>query len=164
MCLKKISSSWIVYLTASISLAFAGCSHHVHHLGSSGSSGQNVRVSSTDFLISLELDSAARNALNAVMREHLEAVHQIVEALGKEDFQRAQDVTENQLGMAKHRDAMSRQMPRNFPPEYHDLAMAHHHAAEDLATTISSRNLLQILPALARTLDACVACHRTYIH
>ena len=139
-----------------------GCSTHSSHDHSSRSQHEGVNTRSSEDLVALGLDPEAQEVLNAVMREHLEAVHQIVKALGEENFQLAQDVTENQLGFAKHREAMRRQMPRNFPPEYHDLAMAHHHAAEDLSKEISSKELPRILPALAHTLQACVACHRVY--
>ena len=152
-------SWWYVFLLVHSTLLTVGCSPHAPD---TVSSTHEEHFSDTRSLISLGLDTDAENALNAVMREHLEAVMQIVEALGKEDFQAAQDVTEHQLGMAKHREAMRRQMPENFPPHYHDLAMAHHHAADALATTIPSKSLPRILQALANTLDACVACHRVY--
>jgi hypothetical protein len=34
-----------------------------------------------------------------------------------------------------HRQAMTQQQPENFPPVYHDLAMVHHAAAEELAAS-----------------------------
>ncbi len=46
-----------------------------------------------------------------------------------------------------HRQAMAQQQPENFPPAYHDLAMAHHEAAEELER-ISTKDLKQILPQL----------------
>ncbi|MGB0909754.1 MAG: hypothetical protein ACPGYT_05285 [Nitrospirales bacterium] len=162
MMFEKRIVMWEMFFVVSSFFVMASCSHHAHHSANSASPTQEMTSTGTEPLISLNLDSDSQKALNAVMREHLEAVHQIVEALGKDDFQHAHEVTANQLGMAKHRDAMRRQMPRNFPPDYHDLAMAHHHAAEDLATTIPTKNLPYILSAFAKTLDACVACHRVY--
>lgn len=162
MWFEKSMVLWKVFIMALFLIVMAGCSSHAHHPSTRVSLSQEEMSTSTNSLISLGLDLDAQKALNAVMREHLNAIQQIVEALGKDDFQRAQEITENQLGMAKHRDAMRRQMPRNFPPEYHDLAMAHHHAAEDLATVIPSQNLQRILPLLGRTLAACTACHRVY--
>ncbi len=152
---------WFLFVIV-CSVVIMGCSVHSSHDHNSRSQHDVVNPEPSDALVTLGLDSDAQEALNIVMRAHLEAVSQIVAALGKEDFQLAHDVTEDQLGFAKHREAMRRQMPRNFPPEYHDLAMAHHHAAEDLSKEISSKELPRILPALARTLQACVACHRVY--
>ena len=57
---------------------------------------------------------------------------------------------------------MARQQPENFPPAYHDLAMAHHEAAEHLAGIIPTKDLKQIIPKLNDVLKACVACHREY--
>lgn len=152
-----------IFLLLALPMMILGCSGYSHHDHSSPSFHEDVPQGSSASLVTLGLDPDAQIALNAVMREHLEAVHQIVEALADEDFQRAQAVTEEQLGFAKHREAMRRQMPQNFPPEYHDLAKAHHHAADDLSKVISSKQLPRILPALERTLYACVACHRVYI-
>ncbi len=152
-----------VFFLLALSTMIIGCSGNMHQEHSSPSVHESVSKGTSSSLVTLGLDSGAQIALNAVMREHLEAVHQIVEALAEEDFQRAQTVTEEQLGFAKHREAMRRQMPQNFPPEYHDLAMAHHHAADDLSKVIPSKQLPRILPALARTLQACVVCHRGYI-
>lgn len=96
------------------------------------------------------------------MQEHFETIYQIVAALALEEFDQAKKITESQLGFTKHREAMQRQKPENFPPEYHDLAMAHHRTAENLAHAMLSRNLKLILPHLEQTLHACVACHRIY--
>lgn len=75
---------------------------------------------------------------------------------------KAEDITRNQLGFAKHGEAIRRQQPEAFPPVYHDLAMAHHEAAEELAHVIPSQDFKQILLKLDRTLEACVACHRAF--
>jgi cytochrome c556 len=61
-----------------------------------------------------------------------------------------------------HRQVMARQHPEDFPPAYHDLTMAHHQAAEDLARTIPSRDLKKIMTGLDGLLKACVACHLEY--
>lgn len=152
---------WFLVLIVCL-VVIMGCSVHSSHDHKSRSQFDVLSPGSSEDLVTLGLDLEAQEVLNAVMREHLEAVYQIVDALGKEDFLLAQELTENELGMAKHRVAMRRQMPRNFPPQYHDLAMAHHHAAEDLSKEIPSKELPRILPALARTLQACVDCHRVY--
>lgn len=98
----------------------------------------------------------------AVMLQHLETVQAIVAALAEEDFARAQGLTEAHLGFFMHRQAMAGQHPESFPPAYHDLAMAHHEAAEALARTMPSRDLKQILPKLDTVLKACVACHLSF--
>lgn len=114
--------------------------------------------------ISLGLDQAALRHHQAIMRDHLEAVHEIVAALAKKNFQEAQVIAEGRLGFAKHREAMQRQRPETFPPAYHDLARAHHEAAESLAAAMPSKDLDRILPHLERTLRTCVTCHQRYTY
>lgn len=114
--------------------------------------------------IPLGLDQAALRNHQAIMRDHLEAVHEIVAALARKNFEEAQLITESRLGFAKHREAMQRQRPETFPPAYHDLARKHHQAAESLAAAMASRDLDRILPQLEKTLNACVMCHKTYTY
>jgi hypothetical protein len=111
---------------------------------------------------SMGLDPAARETHKAVMHAHFEAMHKIVGALAEEDYVKAREITENELGFAKHREAMRLQKPEHFPADYHDLAMAHHEAAEDLAKSMSSKDIKLVLPQLERTFRACVSCHRVY--
>lgn len=107
----------------------------------------------------IALSSSARNEHRAVMLQHLETVQVIVNALVEEDYELAKGVTESHLGFFMHRQAMAAQQPENFPPAYHDLAMAHHEAADELGRTIPTKDLTQILPKFNSLLKACVACH-----
>ncbi len=110
--------------------------------------------------ISLEAD--ARQEHRAVMLQHLETIQAIVAALAEEDYTLAQGLTDTHLGFFMHRQAMARQQPENFPPAYHDLAMAHHAAAEKLADAMPTKDLKRILPEFNHVLKACVACHLEY--
>jgi hypothetical protein len=96
------------------------------------------------------------------MLQHLETMQVIVDALVEEDYALAQGLTEAHLGFFKHRQTLAYSESENFPQAYHDLAMAHHEAAEELATTIPSKDLKKILPAFNNLLKACVACHLEY--
>lgn len=130
-----------------------------------------------DTRIPLGLTAQESREHRAVMLQHLETVQAIVAALAEEDFVRAQGLTEAHLGFFMHRHMIppsqplarqdahfpeARQHPESFPPAYHDLAMAHHEAAEALARTMPSRDLKQILPKLDGLLKACVACHLAF--
>ncbi len=110
----------------------------------------------------IPLDENAAREHRAVMLQHLESLQQIVEAMSRKDFERAGGLTELHLGFFKHREAMQRQRPEEFPPEYHDLAMAHHEAAEELARVLPSGDYDRIMPKLNHVLRACVACHLHY--
>jgi len=110
----------------------------------------------------IPLSSSAGREHRAVMLQHLETIQVIVNALVEEDYELAKGLTESHLGFFMHRQAMASQQPGNFPPAYHDLAMAHHEAAEELARTIPTKDLKQILPLFNNVLKACVACHLEY--
>ena len=107
----------------------------------------------------IPLSSQAGEEHRAVMLQHLETIQMIVNALVEEDYELAKGLTESHLGFSMHRQAMASQQPENFSPTYHDLAMAHHAAAEELARIIPTKDLKQILPQFNNVLKACVACH-----
>lgn len=115
-----------------------------------------------DVRTSIPLRAEARLEHRAVMLQHLETIQAIVAALADEDYRLAQGLTESHLGFFMHRHAMARQEPADFPPAYHDLAMAHHAAAEKLADVMPTQDLKQILPQFNNVLKACVACHLEY--
>jgi hypothetical protein len=81
----------------------------------------------------LGLSQSAEAGLKLTMREHLETIRDIVAALGRQDFAQAAKVSHEELGFPKHHRAMEREGGATFPPKYHELAVAHHQEAEDLA-------------------------------
>lgn len=121
---------------------------------------QSILISDTRQSISLPSASAKEH--RAVMLQHLESVQAIINALAEEKYELAKGLTESHLGFFRHREMMARQEPANFPPAYHDLAMAHHEAAEQLAGIIPTKDLKQIMTKLNDVLKACVACHHEY--
>ena len=145
-------------------MAWPGCAPH--HGGESRSQADARRpaavVATPDARDVIALDERGAQEHRAVMLQHLESLQQIVEAMSRRDFERAGGLTEQHLGFFKHREAMQRQRPEDFPPAYHDLAMAHHEAAEDLADVLPSGDYVRILPKLNAVLRACVACHLHY--
>ena len=147
-------------LAAVLSLAVVGevQPQHDHPTAKGGSSVERQR----DERVILGLGPAAEAGMKLTMREHLEAIRDIVAALGRQDFERAAKVAHDELGFPKHHEAMKRETGATFPPKYHEFAMAHHQEAEDLAKAIPSKDLKTILPQLERTIGACVSCHRVY--
>jgi hypothetical protein len=136
-----------------------GAQHeHGHPLGK----GDAPASLQQDERVALGLGSAAEAGMKLTMREHLEAIRDIVAALGRQDFEQAAKVAHEELGFPKHHQAMQREGGATFPPKYHDLAMAHHQEAEDLAKLLPSKDLKTILPQLGKTIGACVSCHKAY--
>lgn len=124
------------------------------------------------FHISRQIPSIPFHCLHRLGKR--ETIQVIVNALVEEDYELARGLTELHLGFFMHRRFISpaqpqarqdaplpeaSQPPENFPPVYHDLALAHQAAAEELARIIPTRDMKQILPQLNNVLKACVACH-----
>ena len=112
--------------------------------------------------MALDIPPAAKEGLKLTMREHLEAIDAIVGALASEDFAKAANLTNEELGFPKHHVAMQREQGATFPPEYHELAMAHHQAVEALVAAMPTKDLKQILPQFQQTIHACVKCHQVF--
>jgi len=133
---------------------------HPHQLGMGKGAGQSAMAN--DPRQALGLNPAGQEAVKQTMREHMEALHGIVAALAQEDYEKAAAVAHEDLGFPKHHQAMMREQGATFPPKYHELAMAHHQVAEELAQAIPSKDMKRILLHLERTMQACVACHQVY--
>ena len=103
-------------------------------------------ILTSDIRHPIPLSSPGAKEHRAVMLQHLETIQVIVNALVEEDYELARGLTESHLGFFMHRQAMAKQQPENFPPAYHDLAMAHHEAAAELARAIPSKDMKQIMP------------------
>lgn len=144
-------------LGMSVSLSSAETDHHATHKAE-----PNLPKVPLMNRMALDLPPAAQEGLKLTMREHLEAIDAIVSALAREDFSKAATLATVELGFAKHHVAMQREQSATFPPAYHELAMAHHQAAEALGAVIPTKDLKQILPHLEQTIHACVKCHQAF--
>ena len=134
-------------------------SQHRHHHETTLEGGQQ---SIPQHRSSLDLSPSAEEGLKLTMREHLEALQQILAALAGDDYEKAAAIAHEELGFPKHHQAMQREQGFAFPSGYQKLAMAHHQVAEDLAEVIPSKDMPRILKQLDRTVKACVDCHQTY--
>jgi hypothetical protein len=158
MSLMVISAGFGLATLLSLAVVVEAQHEHEHPVNKEGGptgSRQNERLA-------LDLSEQASVGMKLTMREHLEAIRNIVAALGQQDFEQAAKVAHDELGFPKHHQAMQREGGATFPPKYHELAMAHHQDAEDLAKVIPSKDLKTILPQLERTIGACVSCHQAY--
>jgi len=147
----------IVMLWLSAAHSIAATDHYSTHKTESDA----PKTSSTK-RTALNLPPASQEGLKLTMREHLEAIEAIVAALAREDFVKAATLANEELGFPKHHVAMQREQGATFPPAYHELAMAHHQAAEALGTAIPTKDLKKILPQLEQTIHACVKCHQAF--
>jgi hypothetical protein len=152
-----VSGAFVLCITAGLAMAEM---EHSHQMGIGKEIGPYVMATDTRQI--LGFSGAAQEAVNQTMREHLEALHAIVAALAREDYEKAAVIAHEGLGFPKHHQAMQREQGASFPPEYQKLAMAHHQVAEDLAKIIPSKDIRRILPHLEGTMKACVVCHQAF--
>lgn len=147
-------------LAAYLSLAVVVDAQHEegHPMIKEGASAERRQ----DERVALGLGPAAEAGMKLTMREHLESLQAIVADMARQEFEQAAKVAHEELGFPKHHQAMEREAGATFPPKYHELAMAHHEEAEDLAKVLPSKDFKRILPQLEKTIGACVACHRAY--
>jgi hypothetical protein len=94
------------------------------------------------------------------MREHLEAVQEVVAAAAVSDF--------NQVALAAKRLGFSETMGRMCEhmgagaPGFTEQALAFHHTADEIASAARRQDGPAVLAALSKTLTACSSCHATF--
>ncbi|RMD64191.1 hypothetical protein D6833_04695 [Candidatus Parcubacteria bacterium] len=145
-----------------IILEFVTACAPLHHRHDQETAPDNDRQSTPLHRQSLHLNASAQEGLSLTMREHLEALQNILAALARKDYEQEAAIAHEELGFPKHHQALQREQGFPFPPAYQKLAMAHHRAAEELAQVIPSKDTARIFEHLYRTVKACVNCHQTY--
>lgn len=144
-------------LTVSGLVLWAGCADRSLH-----ENRQHLMGEAPDTRVPIRLPAEADRAHRDVMMQHLETVQVLVGALAEEDYELAKGVTEAHIGFFARRHVVTRQKMESIPPAYQELALAHVQAARDLAATIPSKDLKQILPRVNAMLKTCMACHLEY--
>lgn len=104
----------------------------------------------------------------ARMRNHLEAIHDIIDALSKDEYDQASQIARNELTM---RQGMGQGMGKGqgmgfckemTKQEFQALGMGFHDSAEKLADILQKGDRKASLSALSNTLNYCIQCHAAY--
>jgi len=100
------------------------------------------------------------------MRDHLLAITEIQQALGRGDYQRAADVAEKRIGMSSLESHGASHMAPFMPKPMQDIGTQMHKAASQFALVAQDAsadgNALRAVGALAEITRQCVACHAAY--
>lgn len=94
------------------------------------------------------------------MREHLEAVQEVVAAAAAGDF--------DQVALAAKRMGYSESMGHRCErmgagaPGFTERALSFHHTADEIALAATKQDGPAVWAALSKTLRACTSCHATY--
>jgi len=94
------------------------------------------------------------------MREHLEAVEEVVAAAGVGDFVKVAAAA-RRMGYSEAMGRMCEHMGA-FAPGFTEQALAFHHSADEIAAAATKQDSAAVLVALSQTLRACTSCHRNY--
>lgn len=102
----------------------------------------------------------------ANMRDHLLALQQIQEALGKQEFDRAGDIAEQRLGMSSLTLHGAHEVAKYMPEGMQAVGTAMHRNASRLALAVrdaaATNDMKPVFEALSNLSAQCVACHAGY--
>lgn len=100
------------------------------------------------------------------MRDHLLAITEIQQSLGKGDFQRAAEIAEKRIGMSSLESHGAAHMAAFMPKPMQDIGTQMHKAASRFALVAQESsadgNALRAVGALSEVTKQCVACHSAY--
>jgi hypothetical protein len=94
------------------------------------------------------------------MRDHLEAVREIVSAAGEGDFARVETAAAR-IGYSEQMGRMCSHMGAGAPG-FTERALAFHHTADTIGDAARKRDLSAVLATLGATLASCTECHATF--
>lgn len=102
----------------------------------------------------------------ANMRDHLLALQEIQEALAKQEYDKAGDISEQRLGMSSLSLHGAHDVAKYMPKGMQDAGTAMHRNASRFAVAAkdagATGDVKPALAALASTTAQCVACHSGY--
>ncbi len=96
------------------------------------------------------------------MRDHLQAIHEIQDALAQDKFDEAADIAESRIGMSSLEAHHAAMMAPYMPQTMQDIGTEMHHAASRFALAAKENDLKKSLRELGNISRQCVACHAGY--
>ena len=96
------------------------------------------------------------------MRDHLMAINEILEEMGKGELDKAADIAEARLGMSSLGLHGASHIAKIIPKEMGAIGTSMHKAASRFALKAQEGDALPAYKALQEVTAACVACHAGY--
>lgn len=107
-----------------------------------------------------------RTHILANMRDHLQALSEIQEALAKEQFEQAGEIAEHRLGMSSLKLHGAHEARQYMPTTMATIGAGMHHAASRFAVAASDAavagDMKPVLSAFTDITRQCVACHNGF--
>lgn len=127
---------------------------------------QHHSAPTTDKRIAVEFPPAMREHILTNMRDHLLAISQIQEAIGKANYDKAAQIAEGRLGMTALKTHGAYENSKYMPQGMKDIGTTLHKSASQFAieiqNTSATGDVKPAMLALSKTTNACVACHASY--
>jgi len=160
--MKKIVT--VLMVSALMTLpAMAGEMMHGHMTEHGMMSDMNMHQSGMsqkgDPRTSLNLPAPMRRNQLAMMREHLQAVNDIVALIAEGKFDAASDIAHSKLGLTPEMRKMCNMFAND---DFRQIGLAFHQSADELGDVLKTGNMKRSLSALHNTMNSCVQCHATF--
>jgi hypothetical protein len=119
-------------------------------------------VASNDTRVLVELPEMMQQHMLANMRDHLNAINEILVYLGNGELEKAAETAEYRLGMSSLESHGASHMAKFMPEGMRQSGTAMHKAASRFALKAQEGEALPAYRALSEITSACVACHSGY--
>lgn len=114
----------------------------------------------------VELPAMMSQHMLANMRDHLNTLHTIQQALAANEYDKAADLAETRLGMSSLPLHDAAHMSPYMPKSMQAIGTEMHHAASQFAIIAKESsvdgNMARSLGALSKVTEQCIACHNSY--
>ena len=110
----------------------------------------------------VRLPAALKTHMLHNMRDHLLALHEILDALARDDSDKAARIAESRLGMSSLALHGADKAGPYMPPAMRKTGMGLHHAASRFALAVQEEDPQKSYKALSQITASCIACHAQF--
>lgn len=110
----------------------------------------------------VEMPRMMQNHMMSNMRDHLVAINEILIAMGKGEYDKAAEISEQRLGMSSLDDHGAEHMGKMMPKQMGQIGTSMHKAASRFARKAQEGDAAEAYRLLSEVTSACVACHAGY--
>jgi len=122
----------------------------------------NISTASEDTRQLIQLPEMMQQHMMSNMRDHLEAINEILISIADEKLDQAADIAESRLGMSSLDSHGASHMAKFMPKSMRKAGTRMHRAASQFALRAQEGEPLPTYKALAKVTSSCVACHSSY--
>ncbi len=122
----------------------------------------NISIADEDTRQFVQLPEMMQNHMMANMRDHLNALNEILVKMKNGELDKAAEIAESRLGMSSLEAHGASHMAEFMPEGMRQAGTSMHRAASRFALKAQEGEALPAYQALSEVTSACVACHSAY--